>query len=74
MHMLEVKDIHKSYGSCEVLKGISFTMDKDETKVIIGTSGTGKSTLLKCINQIDPPDKGEVWLEGEELTNPSARS
>lgn len=71
LHMLEVKDIHKSYGSCEVLKGISFTVDKEETKVIIGTSGTGKSTLLKCINQIDPPDKGEVWLEGEELTNPS---
>ncbi len=69
MHMLEVKEIHKSYGSCEVLKGISFTVDKDETKVIIGTSGTGKSTLLKCINQIDPPDKGEVWLDGEELTN-----
>jgi polar amino acid transport system ATP-binding protein len=72
MHMLEVKDIYKSYGSCEVLKGISFTVDKDETKVIIGTSGTGKSTLLKCINQIDPPDKGEVWLDGENLTDPSA--
>lgn len=72
MHMLEVKNIHKSYGTCEVLKGISFTMDKHETKVIIGTSGTGKSTLLRCINQLDPPDKGEVWLDGKELTNPSA--
>jgi len=71
MSMLEVKDIYKSYGVCEVLKGISFTMEKHETKVIIGTSGTGKSTLLKCINQLDPPDKGEVWLEGEEITNPS---
>jgi len=70
--MLEVKNIHKSYGTCEVLKGISFTMDKHETKVIIGTSGTGKSTLLRCINQLDPPDKGEVWLDGKELTNPSA--
>jgi len=72
MHMLEVKDIHKSYGSYEVLKGVSFSVEKEETKVIIGTSGTGKSTLLKCINQLDPPDKGEVWLEGEELTSPSA--
>ena len=72
MHMLEVKNVHKSYGTCEVLKGISFTMDKHETKVIIGTSGTGKSTLLRCINQLDPPDKGEVWLDGKELTNPSA--
>jgi len=70
--MLEVKNIHKSYGTCEVLKGISFTMDKHETKVIIGTSGTGKSTLLRCINQLDPPDKGKVWLDGKELTNPSA--
>ena len=72
MHMLEVKNVHKSYGTCEVLKGISFTMDKHETKVIIGTSGTGKSTLLRCINQLDPPDKGKVWLDGKELTNPSA--
>jgi len=70
--MLEVKALHKSYGACEVLKGISFTMDKHETKVIIGTSGTGKSTLLRCINQLDPPDKGEVWLDNEELTSPSA--
>jgi len=70
MHMLKVKDIHKSYGDLEVLKGISFTMEKGETKVIIGTSGTGKSTLLRCINQLDLPDKGEVWLDGEETTNP----
>lgn len=71
MSMLEVKNIHKSFGTFEVLKGISFSMEKEETKVIIGTSGTGKSTLLRCINQLDPPDKGEVWLDGEELTNPS---
>lgn len=68
MHMLEVKDVHKSYGDLEVLKGISFTMKKGETKVIIGTSGTGKSTLLRCINQLHPPDKGEIWLDGEEIT------
>jgi polar amino acid transport system ATP-binding protein len=69
--MLEVKDVHKAYGKLEVLKGISFTMDKGETKVIIGTSGTGKSTLLRCINQLDPPDKGEVWIEGEKITDRS---
>ena len=44
-------------------------MDKGKTKVIIGTSGTGKSTLLRCINQLDPPDKGEVFLEGEEISH-----
>jgi polar amino acid transport system ATP-binding protein len=71
MHLLEVRDVYKSYGKLEVLKGISFTMDKGETKVIIGTSGTGKSTLLRCINQLDPPDKGEVWLEGESITDRS---
>ncbi len=70
--MLEVKNIHKSFGSVEVLKGISFSMEKEETKVVIGTSGTGKSTLLRCINQLDPPDIGEVWLDGEELTHPSS--
>jgi len=72
MSMLEVKNIHKSFGSVEVLKGISFSMEKEETKVVIGTSGTGKSTLLRCINQLDPPDIGEVWLDGEELTHPSS--
>ncbi len=71
MAMLEVKDIHKTYGSVEILKGVSFTMEQEETKVIIGPSGTGKSTLLRCINQLSPPDRGEVWLDGIEITNPS---
>jgi len=44
-------------------------MEKGETKVIIGPSGTGKSTLLRCINQLSPPDKGRVWLEGIEVTD-----
>jgi polar amino acid transport system ATP-binding protein len=69
--MLELKNIYKSFGDTEVLKGISFNMDKGQTTVIIGTSGTGKSTLLRCINQLDPPDKGEVWLEGVRLSDKS---
>jgi len=69
MHMLEVKDIHKTYGKTVVLDGVSFSMEKGETKVIIGPSGTGKSTLLRCINQLSPPDKGRVWLEGVEVTD-----
>lgn len=72
MVMLEVKDIYKSYGDVQILKGVSFTMEKEETKVIIGPSGTGKSTLLRCINQLSPPDKGQVWLDGEEITNPKS--
>jgi polar amino acid transport system ATP-binding protein len=70
MAMLEVKNIYKSYGNVPILKGVSFTMEKEETKVIIGPSGTGKSTLLRCINQLSPPDRGQVWLDGEEITNP----
>ncbi len=70
MAMLEVENIHKSYGDVEILKGVSFNLDKGETKVIIGPSGTGKSTLLRCINQLSPPDKGKVWLDGEEVTDP----
>jgi len=69
MHMLELKNIHKAYGKNEILKGVSFKMDQGETKVVIGPSGTGKSTLLRCINQLNPPDKGEVWLEGEKITS-----
>jgi len=69
MHMLEVKNIHKTYGKTRVLTGVSFSMEKGETKVIIGPSGTGKSTLLRCINQLSPPDQGRVWLEGIEVTD-----
>jgi polar amino acid transport system ATP-binding protein len=52
-----------------VLKGVSFEMQKGETKVVIGPSGTGKSTLLRCINRLTPADQGRVWLEDEELTH-----
>ncbi len=67
--LLRVEDIHKRYGSEEVLKGVSFEMLKGETKVVIGPSGTGKSTLLRCINRLTPADRGRVWLEDEEITH-----
>ena len=67
--LLKVEDIHKRYGSEEVLKGVSFEMLKGETKVVIGPSGTGKSTLLRCINRLTPADQGWVWLEDEEITH-----
>lgn len=67
--VLRVKDIHKSFGDKEVLRGISFDVERGETKVLIGPSGTGKSTLLRCINQLTMPDQGSVWLDGEEVTN-----
>lgn len=66
--ILKVENLHKSYGKTEVIKGVSFEVKKGETKVIIGPSGTGKSTLLRCINQLDYPDKGRVWLEDVEIS------
>ena len=68
--ILKVEDLHKRYGAEEVLKGVSFTVGKAETKVIIGPSGTGKSTLLRCINRLTEPDRGRVWLDGVEVTSP----
>ncbi|MFW6149712.1 MAG: amino acid ABC transporter ATP-binding protein [Atribacterota bacterium] len=68
--ILRAEDIHKKYGKLEVLKGISFQVNRGETTVIIGPSGTGKSTLLTCVNQLTPPDKGRIWLGKEEITHP----
>jgi len=68
--ILRVEGLHKAYGAEEVLKGISLEVRRGETKVIIGPSGTGKSTLLRCINQLTPPDGGRVWLDGIEITAP----
>lgn len=72
--ILKIKDIHKSYNGKAVLKGISFNVFKGETKVIIGPSGMGKSTLLRCINQLTVPDKGSVWLKGQEITHRDAKN
>ena len=62
--LLTVEQIHKTYGEVDVLKGVSFEMKKGETKVIIGPSGTGKSTLLRCVNRLTEPEKGRVVLDG----------
>lgn len=70
--VLKAEDVHKRYGAQEVLKGISFEVRRGETKIICGPSGSGKSTLLRCLNLLIKPDKGRVWLEGTEITNPSS--
>ncbi|MCK4523265.1 amino acid ABC transporter ATP-binding protein, partial [Candidatus Aerophobetes bacterium] len=67
---LKVENIHKTYGREKVLQGISFEVKKGETKVIIGPSGTGKSTLLRCVNRLTIPDAGRIWLDGTEITHP----
>jgi polar amino acid transport system ATP-binding protein len=69
MCLLKIENVHKSYGDLKVLRGISFQMTKGEIKVIIGPSGTGKSTLLRCVNGLTPPDKGKIWIDGIEVTD-----
>lgn len=63
--MIEVKNLHKKFGNLEVLKGISDTIDEKEVVCVIGASGSGKSTFLRCINMLEQPDAGEVIVDGE---------
>jgi polar amino acid transport system ATP-binding protein len=66
--VLRADGVRKRYGEVEVLKGVSFEVDRGEVKVIIGPSGSGKSTLLRCLAMLEAPDAGEVYLEAERLT------
>lgn len=68
--IVKVEDLHKRYGKEEVLRGISMEVDEGEVVILVGPSGTGKSTLLRCINQLTRPDSGKVWVNGIDLTNP----
>ena len=65
MSILDVKNITKSFGSTEVLKGISFTLEKGEVLAIIGSSGSGKTTLLRCMNYLEIPDGGVITVNGQ---------
>lgn len=65
--MIEVKDIHKSFGDKDVLKGISTKMHPGKTNLIIGTSGSGKTVFIKCMIGLIKPDAGEVLYEGKNL-------
>ncbi len=69
--IIEVKGLHKSFGSNEVLKGIDMTVNKGEVVSIIGPSGSGKSTLLRCLNGLETPTSGSVIVSGHDLTNPA---
>ena len=64
MAFLSVKDIYKSFGKTEVLKGVSFDLSEGEVLSIIGSSGNGKTTLLRCLNYLERADKGTVLLNG----------
>ncbi len=65
--MIEVKDIHKSFGTLEVLKGVDLTVEKGEIVSIIGKSGAGKTTLLQIIGTLDKPNSGSVLIDGVDV-------
>ncbi len=67
--MVEVTDIHKSFGSLEVLKGVSLSIDKGEVVSIVGPSGAGKTTLLQIMGTLDKPDKGKVVIDGVDTSS-----
>lgn len=68
--LVKIDDVHKSYGKEEVLMGISIEIKEGEVVVFVGPSGTGKSTLMRCINMLTLPDKGHIWVNDIELTDP----
>ena len=70
--MIEVKDLQKSFGDLQVLKGITTTIEKGERVVVIGPSGGGKSTFLRCLNLLEEPTGGHVIFEGTDLTDINA--
>jgi polar amino acid transport system ATP-binding protein len=67
---IEVRGLHKAFGSNEVLKGIDFHVDNGEVVCVIGPSGSGKSTLLRCVNRLEEPDSGQILVEGVDIIDP----
>ena len=68
MAILEVKNLRKSFGSTDVLKGVSFSLEQGQVLAIIGSSGSGKTTLLRCLNFLETPDEGQILVGGKQLT------
>ncbi len=69
---IEIRDLHKSFGDLEVLRGLDFNVDLGEVVCVIGPSGSGKSTLLRCVNRLEDPTSGTILIEGEDITNVDA--
>ena len=68
--MVSIKDVHKSFGDLEVLKGVSMDIMKGECICIIGPSGSGKSTLIRCVNGLNDIQQGSILVEGQEVNDP----
>ncbi|MEU8224835.1 amino acid ABC transporter ATP-binding protein [Kribbella sp. NPDC048915] len=69
MALVDIRNLHKSFGSNHVLRGIDFTVEQGEVVCVIGPSGSGKSTLLRCVNLLEVPQEGQVFVRGEEITD-----
>ena len=65
-----VQELHKSYGSLHVLKGVNLSVNRGEVVVLIGPSGSGKSTFLRCVNRLIDPERGRIVVAGYEMTSP----
>ena len=68
--VVEVTDLHKSFGSNHVLQGLDATIHQGEVVCVIGPSGSGKSTFLRCINLLEEPTSGSIKVDGDEVTDP----
>ena len=68
--MIEIRNLHKSFGDLEVLKGVDLTVSAGEVVCIIGPSGSGKSTVLRCINRLETPTSGTVIVDGHDIMDP----
>ncbi len=69
--LIRVEDLHKSFGSLNVLNGITETIHKGEVVSLIGPSGSGKSTFLRCLNRLEEPTSGHIWFDGVDIADKS---
>ncbi|MDE7250981.1 MAG: amino acid ABC transporter ATP-binding protein, partial [Lachnospiraceae bacterium] len=68
--MIIVKDLHKKFDDNHVLRGVNYHVHQGEKIVVIGPSGSGKSTFLRCLNLLETPTSGEIWFDGQLITDP----
>lgn len=71
MAVLDVRNLRKSFGQTQVLKGVSFSLEQGQVLAIIGSSGSGKTTLLRCLNFLETPDEGNIYVNGNALLTPN---